>query len=85
MAKAPPSQKFRLQPQLHKVVVETPGKMEAVPEKTSDGSWSTGVRLLPEPSNDNKSVEYEAKSVTVAHVDVERSFHHNGHFLTCVD
>ncbi|VDK86225.1 unnamed protein product [Litomosoides sigmodontis] len=76
MAKAPPSQKFRLQPQLHKVVVETPEKMKAVPKKTSDGSWLSGVGLTPGPSNDNNAVEYEEKSVT-AHVDAERSFHHN--------
>uniref|UniRef100_A0A8R1U0Z4 JmjC domain-containing protein n=1 Tax=Onchocerca volvulus TaxID=6282 RepID=A0A8R1U0Z4_ONCVO len=77
MAKAPPSQKFRLQPQLHKVVVDTSGKMEAMPEKTSDKSWSTGVTSIPGPSNDNKSTEYEIKTMTVAQADTERSIHHN--------
>lgn len=79
MAKAPPSQKFRLQPQLHKVVA-TSEKMETVPEKTSDKSWSTGVTSVPGPSNNNKSTEYESKTVTTAQADTERSFHHNGHF-----
>uniref|UniRef100_A0A158Q8S9 JmjC domain-containing protein n=1 Tax=Elaeophora elaphi TaxID=1147741 RepID=A0A158Q8S9_9BILA len=76
MAKAPPSQKFRLQPQLRKVIA-TSEKMEDVPEKASDKSWSTAVTSVPGPSNDNKSVEYEGKTVTITQADVERSFYHN--------
>ncbi|KAL4002845.1 JmjC domain hydroxylase family protein [Acanthocheilonema viteae] len=77
MAKAPPSQKFRLQPQLHKVVVATSKKMEAVPEKTSDKLWPTSVASAPGSSNDNKSVECEEKIITIAQAGTERSFHHN--------
>ncbi|CAG9533234.1 unnamed protein product [Cercopithifilaria johnstoni] len=74
MAKAPPSQKFRLQPQQHKIVVATSEKMEAVPEKASDRSWSTSITSVPGPSNYNKSIEYEG---TTAQADAERTFHHN--------
>uniref|UniRef100_A0A1I8EH79 JmjC domain-containing protein n=3 Tax=Wuchereria bancrofti TaxID=6293 RepID=A0A1I8EH79_WUCBA len=77
MAKAPPSQKFRLQPQLYKVVKAASEKMETIPEKTSDNLWSTNVTSAPGPSNDSKSAEYESRAVTTTHIDNERSFYHS--------
>lgn len=77
MAKVPPSQKFRLQPQLYKDVKAASEKMETVSEKTSDKSWSTNVISAPGPSNDSKSAEYESRAATTTHIDNERSFYHS--------
>lgn len=85
MAKAPPSQKFRLQPQLHKVISAASEKMEKVTEKTSNKSWSTVVTSVSGLSNDNKSVEYGGKIVTIAHTDAERSSHNSGHFFIYIN
>lgn len=77
MAKAPPSQKFRLQPQLYRGVT-TSEKLETTFMKPIDKSWPTNAASVSGFSNDNNSAESESKTDTVSQTDTEGDFHHNG-------